>query len=71
MPPEQQGRVRGLVDQIRKMDDPAKIAPKIEPMQKLLDSGQVPEDQQKLMGYMLKTMKARLAELEAAKKESN
>lgn len=71
MSPEEQGQVKMLIERVRTMDDAGKLAPRVEAMQTTLDSGQVPEDKQKVLAYMLKTMKARLAELEASKKESN
>ena len=39
-------------------------------MEQMLASGQVPEDQSGVLTVMVKTMKARATELEAAKKET-
>ena len=70
MPEETHSQIKMQLTKIKESTDLEKLQTGMERMDQALASGQVPEDQKRLMALMLKTIKSRVAELEAAKKES-
>jgi hypothetical protein len=70
MPAEQQVQIKAALKRISESTDLAKMQERIPMMEQMAASGQVPDDQKPLMQYMLKAMKARATQLEAAPKES-
>ncbi len=71
VPPEAQAQIKGGLKRIAESKDLEKLKSQSEKMEQMLSSGQVPAEQSAMLGYMLKAMKARIAELEAPTKESN
>lgn len=69
MPAEMQGAMKMQLSQIKESNDLERLQNGIQRMEQAVSSGQVQEDQKGLMNVMMKAMKSRLAELEAAKKE--
>ena len=55
---------------IKESTDLEKLQSGIQQMEQAMSSGQVPEERMGMMTVMLKAIKSRVAELEAAKKES-
>lgn len=70
LPAEAQGAVKMQLSKIKESNDLEKLQTGLQRLEQALASGQVPEEQKGLMNVMMKTMKSRVAELEAAKKES-
>jgi predicted Zn-dependent peptidase len=70
LPPEAAGQVKAMIDRIKQAEDLDKLRVQLSGMQQALDSGQMPDEQKSMLEYMIKTIKARVAELEAAEKET-
>jgi len=70
LPAEDQGQIKMRLSKIKESTDLEKLRTGIQQMEQLVSSGQVPEDKKVVMNLMLKAIKSRAAELEAAKKES-
>lgn len=70
VPEEGRQQVKSMIEQLEQADDAAMLQQRLQMMEPALESGQVPEEQRAVFEYMIKTMKARVAELEAANKES-
>jgi len=70
LPAEAQGAVKMQLSKIKESNDLEKLQTGLQRLEQALAAGQVPEEQKGLMNVMMKTMKSRVAELEAAKKES-
>ncbi|UCF34589.1 MAG: insulinase family protein [Phycisphaerales bacterium] len=70
LPPEAAGQVKAMIDRIQQADDLDKLRVQLGSMQQALDSGNMPDEQKSMLAYMIKSIKARVAELEAAEKET-
>ncbi len=70
LPAEMQGAIKMQLAKIKESTDLEKLQTGIQRMEQAAASGQVPEEQKGMMNLMLKAIKSRVAELEAAKKES-
>ena len=70
LPAEMQGAVKMQLAKIKELNDMEKLQAGVQRMEQAIASGQVPEDQKGITNVMLKALKSRVAELEAAKKES-
>jgi len=70
VPAEHQGAIKSRLTQIKESTDLEKLQAGVQQMEQVLASGQVPEEQKGFVNLILKAMKSRVAELEAAKKES-
>jgi len=70
LPAEAQGAIKMQLTKIKESTDLEKLQTGIQRMELTMSSGQVPEEQKGIMNVMLKAIKSRVAELEAAKKES-
>jgi predicted Zn-dependent peptidase len=70
MPPEAVPQVKAMIQQIKKANDLSMLQKQLQMMEQGLSSGQIPEERKAMMEYVIKTMTARAAELEAASKES-
>lgn len=71
VPAEAQGQIKTGLKRIKESKDLEKLKTQSEKMEQMLSSGQVPAEQSGMLGYMIKAMKARIAELETPTKESN
>ncbi len=71
IPAEAQGQIKAGLKRIKESKDLEKLKAQSEKMEQMLSSGQVPAEQSGVLGFMLKAMKARIAELESPTKESN
>jgi predicted Zn-dependent peptidase len=71
VPPEARDQIKGGVKRIKESKDLPKLQGQLQKMEQVLASGQVPPEQAGMLNYMLKAIKARIAELEAPTKESN
>jgi predicted Zn-dependent peptidase len=71
VPPEAHAQIKSGLKRIKDSTDVEKLRTQAQRMEQMLSSGQAPADQSGMLGYMLKSLKARIAELEAATKESN
>jgi|CXWL01.1.fsa_nt_gi predicted Zn-dependent peptidase len=69
-PPEAHEQIKGSLKRIKESKDLEKLKSQSEKMEQMLSSGQVPAEQSGMLNFMLKAMKARIAELEAPTKES-
>jgi hypothetical protein len=70
LPAEAQGQIKMQLTKIKESTDVEKLQTGIQQMEQVMASGQVPEEQKGVVNLMLKAIKSRVAELEAAKKES-
>ncbi len=70
LPPEAQGMVKAQLAKIKETEDLEKLQQGLQRLEQVLASGAVPDEQKGLMAIMAKAMKSRVAELEAAKKET-
>ncbi len=70
VPPEAQGMVKSQLTKIKESTDLEKLQSGVQRLEQAISSGQIPEEQKGVMNVMMKAMKSRVAELEAAKKES-
>ena len=70
LPAEMQGAIKMQLTKIKESTDLEKLQTVIQRMEQAMSSGQVPEEQKGITNVMLKAFKSRVAELEAAKKES-
>ena len=70
LPAEMQGAIKMQLAKIKESNDMEKLQAGVQRMEQAMASGQVPEDQKGMANVMLKAFKSRVAELEAAKKES-
>ncbi len=71
IPPDRQPRFRMMVERLKQFEDATQLEIQAAAMERRLGSGQVSEAQAEGVGYMLKLITTRLAELEAGKKESD
>lgn len=71
VPAEAQGQIKAGLTRIKESKDLDKLKSRLGQMEQMLSSGQVPAEQSGILNYMVKAMKARIAELEAPTKESN
>ena len=69
LPPEAQGQVKQMLDQIKRSTDLGQLSKRLQMMEQIAGSPQMPEDQKAMLDYTIKMLKARVAELESAKKE--
>ena len=70
MPPEAVPQVKAMIQQIKQVNDLNMLQQQLQMMENAMASGNIPEERQAMFEYMIKTIKARVAELEAAEKES-
>ncbi len=70
VPADSREQMKAAIKRIKEGTDLAKLQQSIPMMEQMMSSDQVPEDQKAVMSYMVKTMKARVVELEAANKET-
>jgi predicted Zn-dependent peptidase len=70
LPPEAAGQVKAMIDRIQQAGDLDRLRVQLGSMQQALDSGNMPDEQKSMLEYMIKSIKARVAELEAAEKET-
>ena len=70
MPPEAAPQIKGMIQQVKQTDDLGMLQRRLQMMEPALTSGQIPEERKAMFEYMIKIIKARVAELEAAQKES-
>ena len=70
VPPEAVPQVKAMIQQIKQASDLNRLRQELQMMEQGMDSGRIPEERLAMMKYVIKTMKARVAELEAASKES-
>ncbi len=66
MPAEAQAHIKKTIERIRQAEDPNQLRSRLEMMEQMLGSGQDPEEQKPVLEYMVKVIKTRMAELEAA-----
>jgi len=71
VPAEARGQIKAVVKKFSTSDDLTMLRQQGSLMQQALDSGQVPEDRQPILAYLVKIMNQRADELEAVKKESD
>ncbi len=72
MPEESHEMIKGMAKQFTSAEDGAKLGMMLQRMEQSLNSEQMPEEQKPMAEYMVKLIKARIAELEAkGDKESN
>ena len=71
IPPERQDQFRMMVTRVKDSGNASQLEMQVTVMEQALSSGQIPEERAEGVGFMLKTMKARLSELQAQSKESN
>ncbi|MFH1747359.1 MAG: pitrilysin family protein [Planctomycetota bacterium] len=71
LPPGAAPQVKAMIKQLKTAEDLDQLTKRLQMMEQAQATGQVPEEQRPLFEYMLKALKARVAELEASKKESN
>lgn len=71
IPPENQGQIKAGLKRVKESKDLEKLKTQAQKMEQMISSGAVPQDQSAVLNYMLKAIKARIAELEAPTKESN
>lgn len=69
LPPEAQGQVKQMLDQIKRSTNVDQLSKRLQMMEQIAGSPQMPEDQKAMLDYTIKVLKGRVAELEAAKKE--
>ncbi len=65
VPAEAHEQIKGMVKQVRQSDDANRLRMMSTMMEQGLAEGQVPQEQRPISEYMLKVVKARLAELDA------
>jgi len=70
VPQDQHEQVKMMIDQIKQATDPDRLRQRVERMEQMAGSDQAPEEQKAMFEYMVKVLKARLAELEAANEET-
>ncbi len=70
VPAEVQGAIKQQLSKIKESKDLAKLQTSLQQMEQMLASGQVPDPQKPVLEMMMKAMKTRVAELEAASKET-
>ncbi len=70
LPPEAAGQIRAMINQLKQVNDVSLLEDRLQKMEPALNSEEVPAEQKPLLEYMVKTVKARIAELKAAQKES-
>ena len=71
LPPEMHDQIKGGLKRLKETKDLAKLQGQLPKMEQALASGQVPPEQTATLNYMMKALKARIAELESPTKESN
>ena len=71
LPPEAAPQIKGLIKEVRQSEDLANLQQRSQMMEQVSAGGQVPEDQKPIFEFILKTIKARVAELEAAANEES
>lgn len=69
LPPEAQGQVKQMLDQIKRSTNLDQLSKRLQMMEQIAGSPQMPEDQKAMLDYTIKMLKERMAELEAARKE--
>ena len=69
-PPERHAQIKAMVNQLKQATDVSRLQQDLQMMEPALTSGQMPEDRKPLLEYAVKVIKARMAELESANKES-
>lgn len=69
LPAEAQSLAKAQLSAIKVSTDAAKLQQRIQQMEQMLGSAPIPEEQKGMIQFMMKAMKSRVAELEAAKKE--
>ncbi|UCG16412.1 MAG: insulinase family protein [Phycisphaerales bacterium] len=69
-PPERHAQIKAMITQLKKTNDASKLQQQLQMMEPALTSGQMPEDRKPLLEYAVKVIRARVAELESANKES-
>ncbi len=70
VPPEAVPQIKAMIAQLKQIPDANLLKQRLAVMEPALSSEEVPEEQKALLEYMVKIIKARVAELEAAQKES-
>ncbi len=70
VPPEAVPQIKAMIQQLKDADSLDQLRQQLSMMEQALSSGNVPEERTPMLEYMIKTIKARVAELEAADKES-
>lgn len=70
IPPEHHDRVRTMITQVKNSTDLARLQATATAMEQGVASEQLPEDQRAVFAYMLKVLKARVAELQGTDKET-
>ncbi|UCC29592.1 MAG: insulinase family protein [Phycisphaerales bacterium] len=69
--PQQRDRTKAMIKRIRESTDLDRLKPMLQMMEQGASSDQIPEEQKMMFEYVLKVLSARVAELEAADKESD
>lgn len=71
VPPEAVGQIKAGLKRVRESKDLEKLQTQSQKLEQMISSGGAPPEQVGMLNYMLKTIKARIAELEAPTKEAN
>jgi predicted Zn-dependent peptidase len=70
IPPEAHGQIKTGLKRIKDSTDLARLQGRLEMMEKVVQSPELTEDQKPMVQFMLKVLKARIAELEAGDEEA-
>ena len=71
VPPERLEQTRAMMKRITESNDVNRLSSMLKMMEQGLSEGQIPDDQKPAFEYMLNILRARVADLGAAKKESD
>jgi len=70
VPPDSREQIKAMLQRVGREDNLEQLTEQADRMQRVLESGQVPEERRPMLTYFVKVMRARIEEIGASKKES-